>query len=249
MGARKKPVFGSRDQEKIKKKQENGGLSENTKARRRGVNKVFDECQKVAGRPTLKELCEARDKDGLDNDLQGFFEAYYVQIGTEDIDDKEENDDEPASGDKDQESENDDEDENDDKSESGDKDQESENEDEIDDESDSVVDEKDEVELTQDENEVKLRPKGNTSLSYKSHIKMLIKEFTSNEFDISDKVQFPNFNVSKYVKYKSIVHVIFDMLKLLLNFESLLFFKHLVATLQIWLNKSIFLRLTFSFFD
>ena len=44
-----------------------------------------------------------------------------------------------------------------------------------------------------------LRPKGNTALSYKSHIKMLIKEFTGNEFDISDKVQFPNFNVSTYV--------------------------------------------------
>ena len=39
-----------------------------------------------------------------------------------------------------------------------------------------------------------------TALSYKSHIKMLIKEFTGNEFDISDKVQFPNFNVSTYVK-------------------------------------------------
>ena len=193
MGTRKKPVFGSRDLEEIKKKQENGGLSENTKARRRGVNNVFDECQKTADRPTLKELCEARDKDGLENDLQGFFQAYYVRIGTEDTDDigdDEENDDEPASGDKDQESENDDlddlsEDENN----------------EIDDKSDSgTIDEKDDIELTQDEKEVMLRPKGNTSLSYKSHIKMLIKEFTGNEFDISDTVQFPKFNVSTYVK-------------------------------------------------
>ena len=45
-----------------------------------------------------------------------------------------------------------------------------------------------------------LRPKGNTALSYKSHIKMLIKEFTGNEFDISDNVQFPKFNVSTYVR-------------------------------------------------
>jgi hypothetical protein len=193
MGTRKKPVFGSRDLEEIKKKQENGGISENTKARRRGVNNVFDECQKTADRPTLKELCEARDKDGLENDLQGFFQAYYVRIGTEDTDDigdDEENDLEPASGDKDQESEN------------GDLDDLSEDEnDEIDDKSDSgTIDEKDDIELTQDEKEVMLRPKGNTSLSYKSHIKMLIKEFTGNEFDISDTVQFPKFNVSTYVK-------------------------------------------------
>ena len=193
MGTRKKPVFGSRDLEEIKKKQENGGISENTKARRRGVNNVFDECQKTADRPTLKELCEARDKDGLENDLQGFFQAYYVQIGTEDTDDigdKEENDDEPASGDKDQESEN------------GDLDDLSEDEnDESDDKSDSgTIDEKDDIELTQDEKEVMLRPKGNTALSYKSHIKMLIKEFTGNEFDISDNVQFPKFNVSTYVR-------------------------------------------------
>lgn len=193
MGTRKKPVFGSRDLEEIKKKQENGGISEKTKARRRGVNNVFDECQKAADRPTLKELCEARDKDGLENDLQGFFQAYYVQIGTEDTDDigdKEENDDEPASGDKDQESEN------------GDLDDLSEDEnDESDDKSDSgTIDEKDDIELTQDEKEVMLRPKGNTALSYKSHIKMLIKEFTGNEFDISDNVQFPKFNVSTYVR-------------------------------------------------
>ena len=193
MGTRKKPVFGSRDLEEIKKKQENGGISENTKARRRGVNNVFDECQKTADRPTLKELCEARDKDGLENDLQGFFQAYYVRIGTEDTDDigdEEENDDEPASGDKDQESEN------------GDLDDLSEDEnDESDDKSDSgTIDEKDDIELTQDEKEVMLRPKGNTALSYKSHIKMLIKEFTGNEFDISDNVQFPKFNVSTYVR-------------------------------------------------
>ena len=120
--------------------------------------------------------------------MQGFFQAYYVQIGTEDID-EEENDDEPASGDKDQGSEN------------GDLDDLSEDEnDEIDEKSDSgTIDEKDDIELTQDEKEVMLRPKGNTALSYKSHIKMLIKEFTGNEFDISDKVQFPNFNVSTYV--------------------------------------------------
>ena len=199
MGTRKKPVFGSRDLEEIKKKQENGGLSENTKARRRGVNNVFDDCQKTADRPTLKELCEARDKDGLENDLQGFFQAYYVRIGTEDIDDEdgdeEENDVDPASGDKDQESENGDEDKNVDLD-----DLSADENDEIDDKSESGIDEKDDIELTQDEKEVMLRPKGNTALSYKSHIKMLIKEFTGNEFDISDKVQFPNFNVSTYLK-------------------------------------------------
>ena len=196
MGTRKKPVFGSRDLEAIKKKQENGGLSENTKARRRGVNNVFDECQKTADRPTLKELCEARDKDGLENDLQGFFQSYYVRIGTEDTDDigdDEENDVDPASGDEDQESENGDDDKNVDLHDLS--------EDEIDEKSDSgTIDEKDDIELTQDEKEVMLRPKGNTALSYKSHIKMLIKEFTSNEFDISDTVQFPKFNVSTYVK-------------------------------------------------
>ena len=31
-------------------------------------------------RPTLKELCEARDKDGLEADIQGFFQAYYICI-------------------------------------------------------------------------------------------------------------------------------------------------------------------------
>ena len=192
MGTRKKPVFGSRDLEEIKKKQENGGLSENTKARRRGVNNVFDECQKTADRPTLKELCEARDKDGLENDLQGFFQAYYIRIGTEETDDIGD-DDEQASGDKDQESENGEDDKNVDLDDLS--------EDEIDDKSDSgTIDEKDDIELTQDEKEVMLRPKGNTALSYKSHIKMLIKEFTSNEFDISDTVQFPKFNVSTYVK-------------------------------------------------
>ena len=82
---RKAPIFGSRDQEKIKAKQDNGGISENTKKRRAGVNKVFDQGQEINARPTLKELCENRDKDGLEKDLQGFFESYYVDLDKDDL--------------------------------------------------------------------------------------------------------------------------------------------------------------------
>ena len=37
MASRKKPIFANRDPKEIEKKQNNGGLSENTKARRLGV--------------------------------------------------------------------------------------------------------------------------------------------------------------------------------------------------------------------
>jgi hypothetical protein len=202
---RRGPTFAKRDEKEIaeiEKKQKNGGLSAETLARRRGVNNVFDQFQAMNDRPTLKELCEARDKDGLEADIQGFFQAYYVQI---DQPNEVENDmNEELSGD---EEENDkfdeafnpdDEEENDDMSESNDETKNDDNDD-----NSGLDDEYQNEELTQDEKEVRLRPKGNTSLSYKSHIKQLILGFTCNEFDISNKTQFPDFYVStiKYLEH------------------------------------------------
>ena len=193
---RKKPTFAKVDQKEVEKKQNNGGLSENTKARRRGVNKVFDEFQKINDRPTLKEVCEAKDKSGLEQDLQNFFEAYYVTMSKEDDENVTQEDIDNTVA----------EEENDKKSDTGDQEQ----NDKIDTESASdnfdaadyisdhfaaaADDKKNDDEL--DDNEVKLRPKGNTALGYKSQIKMLTLQYSGNEFDISNKTQFPNFDVS-----------------------------------------------------
>lgn len=171
---RTKPVLKKRnenDEKKIIEKQNNGGLSENTKKRRKGVNKVFDEAQELNGKPSLKELCNTRNKAGLETDLQGFFESYYISLDDDDIvtEDKVPEDKDP----------------------------------EIDIDTGDQVDlalqiEIDELNDGNLDKENCQRPKGNTSLTYKSHLKMLILEFTENEFDISNKVQFPNFDVSTF---------------------------------------------------
>ena len=76
-GKRKAPIFAVRDEIKIKAKRDNGGVSEKTKQRRNGVEKTFNEAQTLNERPSLKDLCESRDKDGLESDLQGFFQSFY----------------------------------------------------------------------------------------------------------------------------------------------------------------------------
>ena len=170
MSRRKKPVFAKRDENdeiKIKEKQDNGGLSKKTKQRRAGALKTFDECQLLNDRPSLKELCEARDKNGIESDLQGFFQSYYVQDICLDKENLEENDTDDVS------------DQN-----------EAENQNGLDNENDLDMSEKN------DDKEELVRPKGNTSLAYKSHFKMLILEYTNNEFDITSKTQFPDFFVS-----------------------------------------------------
>ena len=181
---RKKPTFGSRDQAEIKKKQDKGGLSDETKVRRLGAMNVFDKAQEICDRPTLKALCEARDKDGLESDLQGFFQSYYVQMPDKENDDVEdENNDNIDSDDEGSEVIGDDEN----------VDLEDLPEQKTDDQKSNDGD----GNLDCDETEDQLRPMRNTALGYKSHFKQLIKGFTSNEFDISDKTQFPNFDVSK----------------------------------------------------
>ena len=180
---RKLPVLKKRnenDEKKIIEKQNNGGLSENTKKRRKGVNKVFDEAQELNGKPSLKELCSTRNKAGLETDLQGFFESYFISLD-DDIVTEDKDSEDKVLEDKDQE----------------DKDQ----EDEIDTGDQVDLDLQIEIDELNDGNFDKencQRPKGNTSLTYKSHLKMLILEFTENEFNISNKVQFPNFDVSTY---------------------------------------------------
>ena len=156
---KKGPVFQNRDEKKIKAKEDNGGLSVETKKRRAGVEKVFNDAQKLNDRPTLKELCDSRDKEALERDIEGFFQSYYVNL------DKDVTDKQVA------------------------------NQDEV-----GKDDTEDQEDIDMEDNEVLgddfQRPKGQTSLSYKSHIKQLILAYTKDEFDISKKSQFPNFNVS-----------------------------------------------------
>ena len=184
-GKRKRPTFEKRNEKDlaaIEKKEQNGGLSEETKKRRVGVNNVFDECQKVNDLPTLKERCDARDKDGLESDLCMFFQAYYVSVPADkvevdkDVDTLEENDEKSNSGDEEEDIN-------------------------LDDVSDKLDEKNDDLDISDNEEAVeeeliKQRPKGNTALSYCSHLKQLILGFTGNEFDISNKLQFPKFYVS-----------------------------------------------------
>ena len=182
MPRRKKPVFAKRDENdeiKIKEKQDNGGLSKKTKQRRAGALKTFDECQLLNDRPSLKELCEVRDKNGIESDLQGFFQSYYVQDICLDKENLEENDTDDVSNQNEAENQNGLEDQN-----------EAENQNGLDNENDVDM-----LEENDDKEEL-VRPKGNTSLAYKSHFKMMILEYTNNEFDITSKTQFPNFFVS-----------------------------------------------------
>ena len=48
-----------------------------------------------------------------------------------------------------------------------------------------------------------LLPKGNTAVAYKSHIKQTIKELTHDEQDITNKGQYPSFNVSMKIDDKA----------------------------------------------
>ena len=169
MARKKGPVFAKldeNDQKQIKEKQENGGLSKKTKERRQGAMNVFDKCQLLNHKPTLKELCDARDQTGLELDLQGFFQSYYVE--STDQNDLEDNLEETSDDEENDDEENDDE---------------------------ENVD-KENVDKENDDKKDLLRPKGNTAKSYKSHLKMLIKDFTKSEFDITNNSQFPAFNVS-----------------------------------------------------
>ena len=198
MASRKKPVFANRDPKEIEKKQNNGGLSENTKARRLGVNNVFDDCQKQNNLPTLKERCEARDKEGLESDIQGFFQSYYIRIDeiADLCDDETEYDVEDEDFDSEEEDHFD-----------------SEGEEENDDPNDKSEDKE-----KNDTKEVRIRPKGNTALAYKSHIKQLVLSFTNNEFDISDKIQFPNFYVSNFFCVKECPSNLLSLISNLIKF-------------------------------
>ena len=170
---KKGPVFQNRDDKKIKAKEDNGGLSPDTKKRRAGVEKVFNDAQKLNDRPTLKELCDSRDKEALERDIEGFFQSYYVNLDKDVADEQldQKNDVENQDG--------------------------TAHQDEV-----GKDDTEDQDDIDMEDNEVLgddfQRPKGNTSLSYKSHIKQLIIAYTKDEFDISKKSQFPNFNVSTW---------------------------------------------------
>ena len=180
MGNNRKPIFANCNEVKMQEKRDNGGISKETKRRRASAMKIFDAGQALNDRPSLKELCIARDKAGLESDLQGFYESYYVsldknqpeigdQVDAEDLADTEVQVD--TGDDIDMEDLTDD------------------DEEETNDVGEKETDDVDELETCQ-------RPKGNTGLTLKSHFKMLIKEFTDDEFDISSKAQFPNFYVS-----------------------------------------------------
>ena len=153
------------------------------------------------GKPTLEELCDNRDKDALEADLQGFFESYYVSVdqaelvpedkletndenGLEFDDDSDLDDSEDKEGDDSDDKDDDDPDDND-------------KDDEDPDDNDKDDDDPDDIDGKVDVKDLRQRPKGNTSLAYKSHLKQLIKGFTNREYDITDKDQFPEFFVSK----------------------------------------------------
>ena len=86
----------------------------------------------------------------------------------------------------------------------------------LDDLSDKLDEKNDDLDISDNEEtvevleeEIKQRPKGNTALSYCSHLKQLILRFTENEFDISNKLQFPKFYVSIFnfkITWRGSVH-------------------------------------------
>ena len=181
MGNNRKPIFANRNEVKMQEKRDNGGISKETKRRRASAMKIFDDAQALNDRPSLKELCIARDKAGLESDLQGFYESYYVSLDKNQIDIGDQVDAEDLADTEVQVDTGDDIDMED-------------LDDEVDEEETDEVGEKETDEV--DEKETCQRPKGNTGLTLKSHFKMLIMGFTDDEFDISSKAQFPNFYVS-----------------------------------------------------
>ena len=167
MSRRKGPVFAARNIEKIEAKRNNGGVSKKTKEKRLSANVIFDKAQALNERPTLKQLCDNRDKDGLESDLQGFFESYYVSLDNVDTEDQAETENQVDT----------------------------EDQDDIEDQDDT----EDQADTEDQDDKDCRRPKKNTALAYKSHFKMLIRDFTNSEFDISNPGQFPRFNVSNLV--------------------------------------------------
>ena len=184
---RKAPIFAARDEIKIQAKRDNGGISEKTKQRRIGVETTFDKAQTLNKRPCLKDLCVSRDKDGLESDLQGFFQSYFVSLDDVQDDTGNEKTVEPDDIDVKYQDDLDDEEEDEDQ-----------DEDDIDLEENDDLEEKDDQEEKDDKNDEEdcQRPKGNTAKGYKSHLKMLIKKYSDGEYDITNQVQFEKFDVS-----------------------------------------------------
>ena len=99
MKTKKGPKFVKRDDKIIKAYEDNGGLSESTKLARKSAVKVFNECQEINERPKLDEICtelmaplsefgsestQVKKILGLlEQDIQGFFQSYYVQLAPE----------------------------------------------------------------------------------------------------------------------------------------------------------------------
>lgn len=191
MATRKAPKFAKRDDEKNKATRGNGGVSKETKALRTGAMSVFDNCQMLNDRPTLKALCEVRDKIGLESDLQNFFQTYYVSLNVA----KEGNEENDAEADLEDQSDIDDQSDSEDQSDFEDHSDYEVQYDQDDTEEENDLENPDDQDETNEEDDC-LRPKGNTAKTYKSHFKMLILDFTSNEFDITNKSQFPEFYVS-----------------------------------------------------
>jgi hypothetical protein len=194
MSRRKGPVFAARNIEKIEAKRNNGGVSKKTKEKRLSANVIFDKAQALNERPTLKQLCDNRDKDGLESDLQGFFESYYVSLDNVDTEDQAETENQVDIEDQDDTGDQDDTEDQDDTMDQDDTEYQDDAEDQDDTEDQADAEDQDDT----DDKDCR-RPKKNTALAYKSHFKMLIRDFTNSEFDISNPGQFPKFNVSNLV--------------------------------------------------
>ena len=178
----RKPGFVKRDKIKIQETEGNGGLSDSTKKGRKSTLNIFNNYQEFNERPTLEDVCSnLKEKmktcsddeiqpliTELENDLKGFFSTYYIQLATE-ADEK-----------KDQKSED---------LESEDLESTDQNEEEA----KSTDQNEEENKENLDEN---IRPAGNTALSKKSHLKMMILDLTGQKLDITNAGTFPNFNVS-----------------------------------------------------
>ena len=175
MGKKKGPGFVKLDENKIQETEGQGGLSDGTKAARKSALNIYDTYMEFNQKPGLEDVCskikEKMETSGLDDDVKVLIKALEDDL----------------------------------KgffqtyyvqlAESG----ENENiEDQTEEELESLDQNEEEAKKNEEENKENIRPRGNTSLSKKSHLKMLILDFTDHKLDITNPAIFPNFNVSTY---------------------------------------------------
>ena len=178
MGKQKRPGFVKRDENKIQATEDNGGLSESTKKGRKSTLNIFNNYQEFNERPSLEDVCSninekmktcSNDEmQPLITELEDDLKGFFSTYYIQLATEADEK--------KDQKSE----------------DQKSEDP-ESTDQNEEESEDQNENKENLDEN---IRPAGNTALSKKSHLKMMILDFTGQKLDITNAGTFPNFNVS-----------------------------------------------------